>query len=76
MKQQQFISACKAQGINVISVYFKKKAIHVTYTVTLTEHTVSQPHNFTATYNSTANANCLQLLYNDKFSQAGKWVRF
>lgn len=76
MTQQQFISACKAQGINVTSVYFKKKAIHVTYTVTLTEHMVSQPHAFTATYNSTSNANCLQLLYNDKFSQAASWVRF
>lgn len=76
MTHQQFIAACKTQGINVLHVYFKKKAINVAYTVTLTEHMVSQPHSFTATYNSTVNANCLQLLYNDKFSQAGLWVRF
>lgn len=77
MTTQQFIDSCKQQGVNVLSVYFKKKAIHVTYTVTLTEHTVSQRHYFTATYNNdTATTNSLQLLYNDKFAQAGTWIRF
>jgi hypothetical protein len=76
MTTQQFIDNCKLQGVNVLSVYFKKKAIHVTYTVTLSERTVSQRHHFTATYISTATADSLQLMYNDKFAQAGTWVRF
>lgn len=76
MTIQQFTDKCKLQGVNVLSVYFKKKAIHVTYNVTLSETTLSQTHNFTATYNATANADSLQLLYNDKFAKAGTWVRF
>lgn len=76
MTQKQFIDNCKQQGVNVLSVYFKKKAIHVVYTVTLSEHTVSQRHNFTATFNYTTTADCLKLLYSDKFSKAGTWVRF
>lgn len=76
MTQQQFTDKCKLQGVNVLSVYFKKKAIHVAYTVTLSEHTVSQRHLFTATFNATATADSLQLLYNDKFATAGTWVRF
>lgn len=76
MTQKQFIDSCKQQGVNVLSVYFKKKAIHVTYTVTLTEHTVSQRNHITGTFNSAANTDSLQLLYNDKFAHAGTWVRF
>jgi hypothetical protein len=76
MTTQQFITACKEQGINILSIYFKNAAIYVTYTVKLTDLTVSQPHSFNATYNTTANANSLQMLYNDKFAQAGTWVRF
>lgn len=74
MTQKQFIANCKTQGVNVLSVYFKKKAIHVTYTVTLTEHTVSQRYHCAETYTKTADS--LQLLYNDKFAHAGTWVRF
>lgn len=72
MTCNDFISACKLQGVTIRAIRFNKGSVYITYYYNLPNNTLSSKHTSCYTYID----NKLQSIYNDHFSNAGTYVRF
>lgn len=72
MNTQQFITACKEKGVNVLGIADNKKSTTVWYNYDLPNNKLSDKRKKTFTYPKPA----FQAIYNEHFSNADKLVRF
>jgi hypothetical protein len=70
MTVQQFIDHCKVKGVNVKHVTLNKRSIAISYNYDLPHNRVSQTHETNFYHDN------LQAVYDDRFSNADKLVRF
>lgn len=72
MNTQQFISACKEKGVNILGVVDNQHSTTVWYNYDLPGNKLSDKRKKTYTYQKPA----LQTIYNEHFANADKLVRF
>lgn len=72
MNNNQFIAACKKQGVNIKNITFKKKGVTISYNYDLPGNTLSSTYTHSYLYLD----NELQIVYDNHFATTNQYVRF
>ncbi len=72
MTTNQFVEECKAKGVNVKNITFKKNSTIVTYNYELPGSKISDTYTRTYTYNRPS----LRKIFDNHFKQSDQIVKF